>query len=100
MIEAQISCGDYYEYLNKNDVEVMSYDAQSLVSEVQELLSNSESVQEQAYTKLSELGDLHTELESKNYELGEMLGTLESLSEVMDTVENCINDAEEFNIRA
>ena len=100
MIATQISCGDYYEYLNNKDVKVMSVDAQELLAEAAELLTTSERVQEEAYTKMSDLEALHSELETKNYELGEMVGTLESLAEVMDTIESCINDAEEFNIRA
>jgi len=70
----------------------------SMVSNLNELLSTSERVQEDANVKADEVRNISDSLEESNSKLGEAVGALEELASTVEEVEGLLNDAEEHDL--
>ena len=82
----------------KQDKRKMNIDVQQMVTELNELLGDAERVHDQAEEQRDALNIIVDDLDTHNTDLAEAVTALERVAELAESVEGCINDAEEYNI--
>ena len=75
-----------------------SRDITVVVGELNSLLGDAERIQELASEKADALTEIKDQLEEANTTLGEAVSALEGLEEIVETVENLLNDADNEGI--
>ena len=82
----------------KQDKRKMNIDVEAMVTELNELLSDAERVHDLAEEQVDSLTTIKDDLDTHNTDLAEAITALEKVAELAESVEGCINDAEEYNI--
>ena len=80
--------------LKGRKINMDSSDIARVVNDLNELLSDSERIQEEASTKVDELTEIKDGLEEANNDLGEAVSALEGLEYIVEKVEGLLNDAD------
>lgn len=85
--------------LKGRKINMDSRDIAQVVSDLNELLGDSERVQEEASNKVDELTEIKDGLEEANSDLGEAVSALEGLEDIVEKVESLLNDADNEGLR-
>ena len=82
----------------KQDKRKMNIDVQQMVAELNELLGDAERVHDQAEEQKDALITIVDDLDTHNTDLAEAITALEHVADLTESIEGCLNDAEEYNI--